>query len=90
MFFQFGYFPHGSDGKESACNAGDSGSIPGWGRSHGGGKGNPLHYSLHGKYHEERGLWGYSPMLLQRVKHDLGTKQQQQQKSYINRFIEYT
>ena len=27
-------FPGGSDVKESACNAGDLGSIPGWGRSH--------------------------------------------------------
>ena len=35
-------FPGGSDGKESACNAGDSGSIPGLGRSPGGGNGNPL------------------------------------------------
>ena len=26
-------FPGGSDGKESACNTGDLGSIPGWGRS---------------------------------------------------------
>jgi len=26
-------FPGGSDGKESSCNAGDPGSIPGWGRS---------------------------------------------------------
>ena len=32
-------FPAGSDGKESACNAGDLGSIPGLGRSVGGGKG---------------------------------------------------
>ena len=31
--------------KESAFNAGDSGSIPGLGRSHGEGKGNPLQYS---------------------------------------------
>ena len=30
---------------ESACNAGDSGSIPGWGRSLGEGNGNPLQYS---------------------------------------------
>ena len=29
-------------GKESACNAGDTSSIPGWGRSPGGGRGNPL------------------------------------------------
>ena len=38
-------FPGGSDGKESACNAGDPGSIPGSGRSPGGGSGNPLQYS---------------------------------------------
>ena len=38
-------FPGGSDGKESACNAGDSGSIPGLGRSPGEGNGNPLQYS---------------------------------------------
>ena len=37
--------PHSSDGKESACNAGDLGSIPGSGRSPGGGHGNPLSYS---------------------------------------------
>ena len=38
-------FPGGSDGKESACNAGDLGSIPGWGRSPGEGNGTPLQYS---------------------------------------------
>ena len=35
-------FPGGSAGKESACNAGDLGSIPGWGRSPGAGIGYPL------------------------------------------------
>ena len=35
----------GSDGKESACNAGDPGLIPGSGRSPGEGNGNPLQYS---------------------------------------------
>ena len=35
----------GSTGKESACNAGDVGSIPGMGRSPGEGKGFPLQYS---------------------------------------------
>ena len=35
----------GSDGKESACNAKDLGSIPGLGRSPGEGNGNPLQYS---------------------------------------------
>ena len=37
--------PGGSDSKESACNAGDLGSIPGSRRSPGGGHGNPLQYS---------------------------------------------
>ena len=36
---------HGSAVKESACNAGDLGSIPGLGRSPGEGKGYPLQYS---------------------------------------------
>ena len=36
-------FPGGSDGKESTCNSGDLGSIPGSGRFPGEGDGNPLH-----------------------------------------------
>ena len=39
-------FPCGSDGKESACNAGDLGSIPGLGRSPGEGNDSPLQYSF--------------------------------------------
>ena len=38
-------FPGDSDGKESACNAGDQGSIPGSGKYPGEGNGNPLQYS---------------------------------------------
>ena len=38
-------FPGGSEGKVSACNAGDTGLIPGLGRSPGEGNGNPLQYS---------------------------------------------
>ena len=38
-------FPGGSDGEESVCNAGDSGSIPGLGKSPGEGNGNTLQYS---------------------------------------------
>ena len=38
-------FPGGSNGKESAYNAGDTGSIPGWGRSSGEENGNPFQYS---------------------------------------------
>ena len=40
-----GGFPHSSVGKESTCNAGDSSSIPGLGRSTGEGIGYPLQYS---------------------------------------------
>ena len=40
-----GGFPGGLDGKESACNAGNLGWIPGLGRSLGEGKDNPLQYS---------------------------------------------
>ena len=50
FFFTFYFvlrysFPCGSAGKESACKAGDLGSIPGLGRSPGEGKGYPLQYS---------------------------------------------
>ena len=38
-------FPGGSDDGESACNAGDPGSVPGSGRSPGEGNGNPLQFS---------------------------------------------
>ena len=38
-------FPGGSEGKVSACNVGDPGSNPGWGRSLGEGNGNPLQHS---------------------------------------------
>ena len=38
-------FPGGSDNKESACNAGDLDSVPGWARSPAGGHGDPLQYS---------------------------------------------
>ena len=38
-------FPGGSEGKASACDAGDPGLIPGSGRSPGEGNGNPLQYS---------------------------------------------
>ena len=49
-------FPAGSDGKESACNAGDLSSVPGLGRSPGGGNCNPLQYSCLGNP-MERGAW---------------------------------
>ena len=41
----FSGLPAGSDGKESACNVGDLGLMPGLGRSPGEGNGNLLQYS---------------------------------------------
>ena len=49
-------FPCGSDGKESTCNLGDPGLIPGLGRSPGGGNGDPLQYSCLEKL-MDRGSW---------------------------------
>ena len=54
-------FPGGSVSKESACNAGDLGSIPGLGRSPGEGQGNPFQYSCLESPHGQRSLVGYSP-----------------------------
>ena len=54
-------FLGGSDGKESACNAGDLGSIPGLGRSPGEGHGNPFLYSCLENPHGQRSLADYSP-----------------------------
>ena len=50
-------FPGGSDGKESAHNAGDRGLIPGSGRSPGGGNGNPLQCSCLGNPIDRRAWW---------------------------------
>ena len=54
-------FPEGSDGKESTCNVGDLGSIPGLGRSPGGRHGNPLQYSCLENPLGQRSLVGSSP-----------------------------
>ena len=51
-----GGFPGGSDGKASACNVGDPGSIPGSGRSPGEGSGKPLQYSCL-ENSMDRGAW---------------------------------
>ena len=49
-------FPGSSESKESACNAGDPGLIPGSGRSPGKGNGYPLQYSCL-KNPMDRGVW---------------------------------
>ena len=62
----------GSDGKGSACNAGDTGdadSIPGSGRSPGEGNGNPLQYSYLEKP-IDRGTWWATDHRSQRIWHD--------------------
>ena len=62
-------FPGGSDGNESACNAGDMCSIPGLGRSPGEGIGNPSQCPcLENPWTEEPG--GLQSMALQRVGHE--------------------
>ena len=57
-------FPSGSVVNNPLANVGaegDMGSIPGMGRSTGGGNGNPLQYFLPGESHGQRSLVGYSP-----------------------------
>ena len=60
-WFKKGAFHGGSDGKESACNAGDPGLILGLGRSPGEGNGNPHQYSCLENFHGQRIPVGYSP-----------------------------
>ena len=59
----YGGFPGGSDDKESTCNVGDLGSVPGLGKSPGEGNGLPTQYScfLPGELSEQRSLTDYSP-----------------------------
>ena len=45
LYYIYMHFPGGSAGEESACNAGDPGSIPGSGRSPGEGIGYPLQHT---------------------------------------------
>ena len=59
--------------KESACNAGDPGSIPGLGRSPGEGNGNPLQYSCL-ESPMDRGAWWATVREVARVGHDLTTR----------------
>ena len=67
-------FPGVLDSNESACNAGDLGSIPGLGRSPGGGHDNPLRYSAW-RIPMNRGAWRATVHGSQRVRHDWATKQ---------------
>ena len=62
-------FPGGSDNKETACNAGDKGSIPGLRRSPGEGNGYPLQYSCL-ENSMDGGPGGLQSLGSQRVGHD--------------------
>ena len=65
-------FPGGSDSKESACNKGDLDSIPGLGRSPGGGHGNLLKLPGESPWTEDPG--GLQSMGSQRAEHNRATK----------------
>ena len=68
MIHQRGFpgFPGGSDGKESGCNAGDPGLIPGWVRSPGEGNGLTTPVFLPGESHGQ----SLQSMGLQRIRHN--------------------
>ena len=79
MFFwnsiAFSGIPGDPDSKESACNAGDAGSITGLGRSPGEGNGNPFQYSCLGNPMDGEASQAFRD--LERIGHDLATEQQQ-------------
>ena len=72
----------GSDGKESSCNEGNLGSIPGLGRSPGGGHGNRLQYSC-----LENPLGGLQSMGSQRAGRDWGTKHSTMHSKWLSKMI---
>ena len=72
IFFKNKGFPGSSVGKESACHAGDPGSIPLSGRSPGEGYGKPLYYSCLENPMDRRAWWA-AVHGLQRVGHDWAT-----------------
>ena len=74
MFIAYNGLP---SGKESACQTGDTGLIPGLGRSPGEGNGNPLQYSCLGNPTDSRVLWATAHGVAKRLKHNVETKQHQ-------------
>ena len=65
-------FPSGSDGKESACNAGDPGSIPGWEKSPGEREWLPTPVFLPGEF-QDRGVWRATVHGVALIRHDWAT-----------------
>jgi len=70
IYLCFGGSPGGSDGKESICNAGNPGLIPGFEKSPGEGRGYPLQHSRPGVFHGQRSLGYLQSMGSQRVRHN--------------------
>ena len=60
------WLPRWLRGKESACNAGDAGSVPGLGGSPGEGNGNPLQYSCLGNPMDRGSWWAIVPGIAKR------------------------
>ena len=79
-------FPHSSVGKDSVCNAGDPGSIPGLGRFPGEGNGNPFQYSCL-ENSIDRGDWQAIVHGVARVGHDLATKPLPQQVTEMDKIL---
>ena len=80
-------FPGGSDGEESICSAGDLGSIPGLGRSPGGGQSNPLQYSgLENPM--DRGAWRAA--ILGVAKSQIGLRNQHNTQLFSNVLLVFT
>ena len=75
-------FPGVSDGKDSTCNAGNPGSIPGSGGFPGEKNGNPLWYYLSAEFHRQS-LAGYRPSG-HRVQHDEATNTHAYMELYKN------
>ena len=72
-FISYLGYPFSSVGKESACNSGDPGLIPGLGRSPGEGNGNPLQYSCL-ENSMDKGAWQVTVHGVTIIRHDLVTK----------------
>ena len=75
-------FPHSSVSKESACNAGDLGSIPRLGRFPGEGNGNVFQYSCL-ENPVDRGTWHATVYRVERVGHNLATKPLRHSKNFL-------
>ena len=89
LLLTFMDFPFGSDSKESTCNAGDPDSIPGLGRSPGGGHDNPLQYSCLENPQGQRSLAGCGPCGCKKSDTSEGISTAQHINNYDGRWIRF-